>query len=706
MKRREAVCHHGANCQQFQHKPTVAHPSGPHYAKVHSPFHLAKAKMPAAFHSFAIAVNKRLELLSLNFPEFYRVDCPDLFDRYLASFPQGTNPLFRERTEHDCNCCRQFVKNLGKMVTIKDGIIHTVWGDLGELPAPYEQVAAQMDTIVSSSPVCALFRTKESSFGAEKTYEGDSSSKGDFIVWHHFHGHTPVKALTDAPQDKIGKANAVRHVLKRGLDEIRLSDIADVFDMIDSNCLYRGEEHRQSLVQFRELKVAYDSCESPELFTWEKINKSSACIRNTVIGTLLVDLAEGKSLEAARASFEKKVDPQSYRRPTALVTGRMVEDAVAKLKELGLEGSVNRRFANISDISVSDIVFVDNEVVDQTKDGLTQLLMAETTYTHSNRHGAEVGIEDFLAMSKKKVELIVEPQHLPNFLSLTAPVDADSPSLFKWDNSFAWSYDGDAADSIREKVKAAGGNVDAKLRCSLAWYGHSDLDIHCIAPRGRHIYYGDKGGILDVDANFQRIVDQPVENLSWPSNKLFDGEYKIHVRNYTKRSEAFRPGFDLEVEFNGNISQFSFPRCLRQSEQINDALVLKVEGGVLTKITPNEKMIPGHTSSPDKWGLKISRPVKVNMIMLSPNHWESSNKGGNKHYFFFLDGCLNPGSARGIYNEFLKGALNGHHKVFEILGVKTKCPPCPRQLSGVGFSSTTPSRVKVIADGRPFTIKF
>lgn len=34
------------------------------------------------------------------------VEKDDLGATYLASFPAGTNPLFRKRTEHDCSCCQ------------------------------------------------------------------------------------------------------------------------------------------------------------------------------------------------------------------------------------------------------------------------------------------------------------------------------------------------------------------------------------------------------------------------------------------------------------------------------------------------------------------------------------------------------------------------------------------------------------------------
>jgi hypothetical protein len=92
--------------------------------------------------------------------------------------------------------------------------------------------------------------------------------------------------------------------------------------------------------------------------------------------------------------------------------------------------------------------------------------------------------------------------------------------------------------------------------------------------------------------------------------------------------------------------------------------------------------------------------------MLSPNHWENSNKSGNKHYFFMLDGCMNPEPTRGIYNEFLASPLEKHRKVFEVLGSKTMCQPSNDQLSGIGFSTTQPACVKMVADGRPYTVKF
>lgn len=93
------------------------------------------------FQYFAAAVEEKLDAMSKY--ELFVVDVENIFDRYLAAFPEGTNPVYRERTEHDCSCCKHFVRNVGNVVAIIDGKTTSIW-DLDGLPEPYATVAQRM----------------------------------------------------------------------------------------------------------------------------------------------------------------------------------------------------------------------------------------------------------------------------------------------------------------------------------------------------------------------------------------------------------------------------------------------------------------------------------------------------------------------------------------------------------------------------------
>jgi hypothetical protein len=289
---------------------------------------------------------------------------------------------------------------------------------------------------------------------------------------------------------------------------------------------------------------------------------------------------------------------------------------------------------------------------------------------------------------------------------LTAPAHEDSKSLFRWSNDFAWSYDGNVTDSIKDKVKRAGGQVDnVALRVSLAWYNYDDLDLHVVEANGNHIYFANKSNKLDVDMNAGGPRSkEPVENIRWV-NLPPSGNYHVYVHQFNKR-ESIDGGFTVEIESAYGIETLSYGKNMPQGSRQNVANI-KIDKGQV-KIVPYEGVKTGIISQ-EKWGLKTQDLVRVNSLVLSPNYWDENNVG-NKHWFFILEGCKNPEPARGIYNEFLHPKLEQHRKVFEVLGDKTKCPVADDQLSGVGFSSTRKDKVTVIVRGptlnKAYTIVF
>jgi hypothetical protein len=255
-------------------------------------------------------------------------------------------------------------------------------------------------------------------------------------------------------------------------------------------------------------------------------------------------------------------------------------------------------------------------------------------------------------------------------------------------------------DSVKQRVKAAGGKIDCKLRVSLSWFNGDDLDLHATTPEGGHVYFGNKQNILDVDMNAGGPQSRaPVENLAF--DRLANGVYKVWVNQFRRR-ETVDLGFAIEVECGGQLHQYSHPKAVQQGANV-PCFELHVEKGVLTAVKTD---LPGGNASQEKWWVKTETLVPVQLVCHSPNHW-GENAVGAKHLIFALKGCKNPGSTRGIFNEFLRGDLDRHRKVFEVLASKTKVQPSDEQVSGVGFTAARGDSVTVVVDGkRAYTLSF
>lgn len=116
---------------------------------------------------------------------------------------------------------------------------------------------------------------------------------------------------------------------------------------------------------------------------------------------------------------------------------------------------------------------------------------------------------------------------------------------------------------IQRRLESAGGrfkNVD--IRASLLWNTRDDLDLHCMTPRGEHIYYGSKragcGGELDVDRNVRGEDPKPVENIRWAAGDAAAGQYRFWVEFYTPhQTRSGTVDFQVEIDVQGEIQQFS-----------------------------------------------------------------------------------------------------------------------------------------------------
>lgn len=670
-----------------------------------------------SFIKFSTAVAAQLRTLTDAGHELFVVGHDNrAFERhYLTSFPEGSNPVFKTRTEHDCSCCKNFIRNLGNVVAIADGRKVSVWHDL-KVPEPYATVAKAMAAFVESQPITNLFRTKFAQFGAEVTR---SSVDGKVTTWDHFHGTVPRKYVHPMPDTVTGQWRTNVQVLTRALTELKLEHVDTLLGLIKDNNLYRGEQYNPALRKLRLALFTYNQCsaEVQALLPWAMaVDRQLVDVRNSAVGTMLVGLAEGKDLEDVVRAYEVMVAPSNYQRPKALVTPAMIDKALADVEKLGLTDALQRRFARLSDVSVNNVLWVDGNSKGQMKPSLADILKGEVTRSVNpdKIKSDNISVDDFVRdvlPAALNLKLLVRNHQQNNLVSLTAPVVPNSGRLFKWTNQFGWSYRGEVTDSIKDRVKKAGGNVDnAAVRFSLAWFNYDDLDLHVYEPGGKRIYFGAKRGTwgeLDVDMNAGgggpgRGSRTPVENVAF--KQLRDGEYRAIIHQY-RRVESVDVGCVLEVAVGGQVQQLVHRGPLTSQ---HPAVTLTIKNGQLQSFIMGSGWTGGSMTQ-DVWGIKTETFVPVTSVMYSPNHWDT-NAIGAKHVIFALDQCRNPEPTRGIYNEFLSAELHDHRKVFELLGDKTKCAPSEDQISGLGFTSargdTATVEVTSPAGTRVFTINF
>lgn len=642
----------------------------------------------------------------------------DLWDTYLNSFPVGTNLIYRERREHDCNCCKQFIRAVGDVVGIVEGKAMSIWDIHLSQPEnqPYQIVANALSTLVKSYPIVSVFRHYEAHAGTNRNVE---EKLGVTRTWEHFYFKIPKEYVMPASEmgTFYGQGTATAEVFQRSLCEITLDSVDVVLDLIAQNSLYRGEEHKFALTSFRELKVQCDrlgSTTDKHLFVWSHahaIPQSVSRIRNTAIGTLLTDLSEGIDLEQAVKSFETKVAPVNYKRPTALISASMIAKAKEEVERLGLSSALLRRYARTTDISVNNVLYCDRSARNVMKDAGNNVFddLAKTAVkpiVPNLSHVEEISIDKFISNilpMSSEVELLLENRFEKNLVSLVTSTDPTAYRLFKWDNSFSWSYNGNLTDSaIREAVKKAGGDVDGDLCCRLAWFNYDDLDFHMIEPDGYRICFRTRfsespsGGRLDVDMNAGGgSTREAVENIFYKDkSRMKEGVYTLVVNNFCKR-ESIDVGFNVEIDMLGDTYQIHYPNAVRDREYVEVAAIEYSHARGFRIV----RSLPSVPVSKNMWGLCTGQFHKVKLVTLSPNYWDDQPGVGNKHWFFMLDNCVNSSVARGFYNEFLRSELDQHRKVLEVLGGTLKLEDSPEQLSGVGFSSTQKNSVVVRVKG-------
>jgi hypothetical protein len=690
---------------------------------------------------FREQMQQQLELMQAT-GKLFRSAVPGsvIWDLYLSSF--DNDPIFRdpESTMHNCNLCNNFIRRYGNIVAIDEDMnIMTLWDFVPEdkefifvcatlslhlLASPIEDVFFETYEELNGLPYESLKRnqdvyrlgihenvkryTKEEAElypGVVKPNEVRKFEHISLMLDKAFvkHNEGSIEAIQ-------GKYRDAKNVFKRALDEIPFDTLELVRDLINQGSLVNGPTYLDTITKMMEFKKVYDNdVHAVRKDTWAWVfsyENPIAKFKNTLIGVLCSELAEGMELNKACKNWNFREDPTNKHKPKAPITQRQIEEAQVFVDEHGYTGSFRRRPATIDDIKANEILHLNSEGAEEIKSVHLFDAVKPTIPTRHKRSEfdkvEEVTIEKFMSdilPGCTSVEAFLANNHENHMVTLTTAEDKNSKQIFKWNNNFSWTFNGNLAgkSEIKKAVKLAGGHVDGILNFRLAWNGgdgrdNSDLDAWALEPSGRKIgfdtsYRKGRGingndrspnsGQLDVD-NTNPGGRLAVENITWiDSSKMTDGIYKLWVNQFSARNSQ---GFEAEIEVDGETYNYRYDKPVSGNVQVAE---VHLKDGKFTVV----HKLPETNSTKEVYGLQTNNFHKVNLVCLSPNHWDGQAVG-NKHYFFMLDGAQSPAPIRSFHNENLKSDLLTYRKVMEVLGNSTMVESKTKELSGLGFNAS------------------
>lgn len=685
----------------------------------------------------------------------------EVWDLYIGSFDKADDPTFRDpnSTSHTCNHCNNFIRRYGNIVAVDADNKITTMFDVVDVDSEYVKPMNALAKAIKSSKIADVFfetfdelnklpyescskSNERFQLGTDKNHKRYTKEEAELYgvvkpneirTFNHFHLFLPKEFVSTksgvSVESIMGNYRDNKNVFKRGMDEISLDTLNLVADLIKQGSLLNGDAHLFKIEQIVPMKAEYDKLAVADRDNWAWVNSYNlpfAKFKNELIGVLCSELSEGKELNEACQAWNKRVDPANYMKVTAPITNKQKLEAKEYVETNGYTDSFDRRFATIDDIKVSEIKHINSG-----KGEIKEVSIFDNIKTTSTRHKRnefdgveEVTIDKFMKdilPGCTSVEAFLKNVHEGNMVSLTTANKPDSKPIFKWSNNYSWTFSGNLAgkSEIKQAVKDAGGNVDGVLNFRLAWNDeglndNSDLDIWAQEPDGNRIGYSTgyrkdraygsnsarspMSGQLDVD-NTNPGGKMAVENITWINqSKMKDGVYKLWINQFSARNSL---GFKVEIEVGGDTYSYSYDRPVSGNVQVAEVTLKNGEFTV-------KHILPETHSTKTIYGLDTNQFHKVNLICLSPNHWDDNNVG-NKHYFFMLDKCKSPTSIRSFHNENLIPELVALRRVMEVLASTNQIPSTDKQLSGLGFNATVRDELIVRLQGthkRVVKIKF
>lgn len=378
------------------------------------------------FEKFSKAVEAKWEEMVQGNPNLFIITSYlNLWESYLTEVDgKRGNPIYRINSEHNCSCCRSFMKRVGGVFSVNpNGSISTVWDIIPTGIPEYDNAAQLLATLVRQEVAELRYRpflTKHNEAGARTSVEVfiDGSGEAARKTWNHFYAKVPSIYTRKSTGLEVGQTiDAINH-LWTVFYTLKSSAFDRVLKMINANTLYRGREFKERVEEAKALHAVLQDAPS----VWAAVlNNHHRCrfFANSSIGSLVKDLSDGVDERTALGLYASKVSAATYQRSTRSATQTSMDRLKLALEELGAIDSINRRLATEADIPVSAILFVDSD----TSGALRPDDPFAVTSSRMTKTATTLNINEFIRdviPVAKKMELLINSDVLPHFMTMTA----------------------------------------------------------------------------------------------------------------------------------------------------------------------------------------------------------------------------------------------------------------------------------------------
>lgn len=365
----------------------------------------------------------------------------NLYDAFLSQLPAD------RRQHYHCRACRKFIDRYGNLVTIDNkGVQRSLFWNWPNAPFFFKEALWWLNEATAgqwpAARITGVFLSSEPIWGLASNTSNKTGTE-----WHHLHvkpAHEMIRRKSPIKTDEQEMAEKLEDhaILCRSLAGYPLDFVRQAHTLLTTGALYRSEKCigvAKWLLDLHEALAATKNRVHRENLIWRAVALAPPgyChVKNTMIGTLLDDIADSKPFEEIKRSFDSKMSPIQYQRPQAAPTNGQLAAAEATVAKLASAGALHRRYAKLEEV-IPHAIWTPKvaKATDPPSSVFGHLKSKKNTPIPIDVPASVMTWEKFswtVLPTVERLELLVPSTMSPFFAFVTA-VDEDAPPILQWD---------------------------------------------------------------------------------------------------------------------------------------------------------------------------------------------------------------------------------------------------------------------------------